>query len=80
MLAHHKHIATTPGRKRTRPKVRQIGPSAALRRLPDPLHRAARRALPKEPICSHQIFPIYQEPLWASDGCLAIMVQFASRR
>jgi hypothetical protein len=55
MLAHHKHIATTPGRKRTRPKERQIGPSAALRRLPDALHRAARRALPTEPICTHQI-------------------------
>ena len=55
MLAHHKRFATTPGRKRTRPPVGQIGPSAALRRLPDALHRAARRALPKEPICSHQI-------------------------
>jgi len=35
MLAHHKLFATTPGRKRTRPPVGQIGPSAALRRLPD---------------------------------------------
>ena len=55
MLAHHKLFATTPGRKSTRPSVGQIGPSAALRRLPDALHRAARRALPKEPICTHQI-------------------------
>ena len=55
MLAHHKRFATTPRRKRTRPSVGQIGPSAALRRLPDALHRAARRALPKEPICTHQI-------------------------
>ena len=55
MLAHHKHIATTPGRKRTRPAVGQIGPSAALRHLPDAPHRAARRAWPNEPICTHQI-------------------------
>jgi hypothetical protein len=69
MPAHHKLFATTPGRKITRPKERQIGPSAALRRLPDPssaaaalplrrvdaLHRAPRRAWPNEPICTHQI-------------------------
>ena len=55
MLAHHKRFATTPGRKRTRPAVGQIGPSAALRHLPDAPHRAARRAWPNEPICTHQI-------------------------
>ncbi len=55
MLEHRQRGATTPRRKRTRPSVRQNGFSDASRRLPDVLHRAARRALPKEPICTHQI-------------------------
>ena len=45
--SHHKCNPTTPGAKSARPEGwLHIGPSAALRRLPDAPHRAARRALP----------------------------------
>ena len=44
---HHKCKPTTPGVKSARPEGwLHIGPSAALRRLPDAPHRAARRAWP----------------------------------
>ncbi len=45
--SHHKCKPTTPGAKSARPEGwLHIGSSAALRRLPDAPHRAARRALP----------------------------------
>ena len=47
---HHKQCATRPAVKSARPSVARIGPPGALRRLPDALHRAARRAYPGGPI------------------------------
>ncbi|MDF2369709.1 MAG: hypothetical protein P1V21_02840 [Rhizobiaceae bacterium] len=41
----------------------KAGPSATLRRLPDAPHRAARRALPSEPVFRHQMFPFDHETL-----------------
>jgi hypothetical protein len=45
------------------PSVGQIGPPAALRRLPDAPHRAAHRALPEEPIWRHQTVPCHREAI-----------------
>jgi hypothetical protein len=50
LCSHNKQCATRPAVKSARPSVARIGPPGALRRLPDALHRAARRAYPGDPI------------------------------
>jgi hypothetical protein len=48
-VGHFKRRATPLAAKSIRPEVGRVGPPAALRRLPDAPHRAARRAYPVEP-------------------------------
>jgi hypothetical protein len=54
LCLHNKQCATWPAVKSARPSVACIGPPSAQRaigrRLPDALHRAARRAYPGDPI------------------------------